>query len=120
MEPTGEKTTLREGRNDEKRFYVCNQPHADQTAAQAALLAFIADVEVARLKNNIANVAFVVKDSAWHGDEIGSFVVPGFFGNLLEEEGMLAFALGQASAERQARIAKMLSANSITKPKKSR
>ncbi len=111
---------LREDKHDPKRYMKCAQPFSSKEAANAALVAFMDEVEAARERHLIANVAIVVKDSCEYGDDVGEFMVRGHFGNTLEEESMLAYAYGQASAERQERILAALGGGGGIKPLKSR
>lgn len=111
---------LREGKDDPKRYLKCAEPFAAKDIATEALKAFMEEVEASREKHLIANVAIIVKDSIDYGDDVGSFLVRGFFGNSLEEEGMIAYALGNAQSERQERIYKMIAGDSIKKLKRSR
>lgn len=111
---------LREGKHDPKRYLKCAQPFPSKDAGNAALTAFMEEVEAAREKHLIANVSIVIKDSCDYGNDVGEFMVRGHFGNSLEEESMLAYAYGQASAGRQERIFKALGGGGIKQLKKRR
>lgn len=80
-------------------------PFASPEDAQAALAAFWADVQEARKRHRLADVVVVVQVPVRFGEEEGVSASVSHLGNWQNKEAMLARALGDASAEREALLA---------------
>lgn len=94
---------------DPARYRKLSEPYASKEAGQAAIVAFFKDLGEIRVKHKIPDLYLVIRATVLTEDqEEGTVTTSIHFGNELEAEGMLAWALGRVQSERQDRTAKML------------
>lgn len=109
---------IKQGKSDPGRYQVCSAPFADSDEADAAVRAFLDEVEAARVKHRIADVSYVIQDSMkTDSGEPGMFIITGHQGDSLKREAMLAYALGQCQKEREQLIAELLAGRGYKKRK---
>lgn len=107
---------LKEGKADPDRYRMCSEPFVDSDAADAAVRAFLDEVEASRVKHRIADVSYVIQDSmVTENDAPGMFIITGHQGDSLKREAMLAYALGQCQKERETLIAELLAGRGYKK-----
>lgn len=109
---------LREGKADPDRYRMCSEPFANSEAADAAVRAFLDEVEAARVKHRVADVTYIIQDSLKSEDgEPGMFIITGHQGDSLKQEAMLAYALGRCQKERETLISELLAGRGYKKRK---
>lgn len=113
-EPQGR--LIKEGKDDPDRYRMCSAPFANTDEADAAVKAFLDDLEAARVKHRIADVAYVIQDSMkTDNGEPSMFIITGHQGDSLKREAMLAYALGQCQKERETLIGELLAGRGYKK-----
>ena len=90
--------------NDFANYVKMSQPFEDQGTAAQAINDFLDAVASARQAHRITDVVVIVRCASSDGVVISS----AHFGNSLESEGMLAYALGKETERRREAIARML------------
>lgn len=97
-------------RKDPTRFRECSVPHETAEKADEALRAFYEDVDAARVKHRIAQVALVsqVNYVMEEGRETAAYSVS-HIGDGLHQEAMMAYGYGVAKTLREETIADALS-----------
>lgn len=118
MSEEREGRLIKEGKADPERYQVCSEAFADSDAADAAIRAFLDELEAARVKHRIADVSYIIQDSMkTDSGEPGMFIITGHQGDSLKREAMLAYALGQCQKEREQLIAELLAGRGYKKRK---
>jgi hypothetical protein len=92
-------------KTDPEQYQKCAVPFATADEANAAIHAFWDEVYELRCKHNIANVSFVILDEIAGS---GSFFIYNHIGDQMTAESMAAWMFGQASADRQDLVRKMV------------
>lgn len=102
-----------------KRYRELSEPFASSEEADAAIKAFMDDVEQSRVKHKVRDVYLVIGGSAMYESGEGEFITRGLFGDEGKAEMMAAWALGHESACRQERITGVLerSSTAIKQPR---
>ncbi len=100
---------------DPERYRKISEPFESVDAGNEAIQGFFKELGELRIKYKIPDLYIVLKATALTSDdEEGSFTTSMHYGNTLESEGMLAWALGRVQAERVERIAKWLQGGAKT------
>lgn len=109
---------IKEAKADPDRYRMCSEPFADSDEADAAIRAFVDEIEAARVKHRIADLSYVIQDSMkTDSGEPGMFIITGHQGDSLKREAMLAYALGQCQKEREHLIAELMAGRGYKKRK---
>lgn len=109
-------TLLREGKSDPDRYRMCSEPFPDSDTANEIVKAFLDDIETARVKHKIADFSYVIQDSMkTDSGKTGMFMIAGHQGDVMRQEAMLAYALGQCQKERDHLIAELLAGRGYKK-----
>lgn len=95
--------------SDPDTYEAMQQPFESADAANEAMRAMFKDLGELRKKHRMANVTMVVNMRVRYPDKkVGETISWVHYGDSLREESMLAFAYGQASADRRESLAKLL------------
>ena len=95
----------------------CRDIFDDEEALRLAFDSFCDDVQQARIKHSIANVAIIVQDACKQGEEVDERIMPCFWGDGSHYSLMLAYTLGQARAEDARRVGLLISGGRGWPPK---
>lgn len=93
---------------DPKLYRQMEVPFSSQEEASKASQAFANELKELRQKHRMRDVAYTAMFAYESNEGEADAIVSGHFGNSLNAEAMLAYALGAVQSERQAHIGELL------------
>ena len=98
--------------NDLDNYYKMSEPFESTDAANKAISTFYEELSLLRKKHKITDLLVVIKGSVKYSDgRLGEFIQHSNFGSSLNVGVMAAYAYGQAQADHEEKLNKLLAGN---------